>query len=69
MTFHWLSCDSLSLAELLPDKKKSFLPSARVVKYMLLPVENARYVSACLQVMMEEWWGMRDFPFGSVTPF
>ena len=23
--FHWLSCDALSLAELLPGKKKSFL--------------------------------------------
>ena len=24
MAFHWLSCDSLSLVELLPSKKKAF---------------------------------------------
>ena len=63
--FHWLNCDRVSLAELLLGKKKIFLPSG-MVEYGLLPVENAWYISTCLQVMTDEWWGMRNTPFDSI---
>ena len=33
VVFHWLSCDSLSLAGLLPDKEKN-LPSTGVAKLL-----------------------------------
>ena len=47
VAFHWPSCDSLSLAELLPGKEKIFLPPAGGGKVVSLPARDARYTSFC----------------------
>ena len=47
VAFHWLSCDSLSLAELLPGKEKFFLPPTGSSKIVSLPTEDSRCVSSC----------------------
>ena len=71
MAFHWLSCDSFSLAGLLPGQKKIF-PPAGVVKYYIefflagmqgipLPVEFAKDCKKCYVV--------RAPPTGLPTPF
>lgn len=46
--FLWLSCDSLSLVELLPGEGKTFLPPAGGGKVVSLPAANARYGSSRL---------------------
>ena len=38
IAFHWLSCDSLSLATQLPGKEKIFLPPASLPASTSLPV-------------------------------
>lgn len=42
LVFHWPNCDCLSLAELLPDKEKIFLPPAGGCKVVSLPARGAR---------------------------
>ena len=41
VAFHWLSCDSLSLAEVSPNQEKSFL-LLLVVVVATLPARDAR---------------------------
>lgn len=42
MAFHWLNCDSFSLAGLCLGREKTFLPPAGIGRYGLLPVGNVK---------------------------
>ena len=46
VAFHWLSCDSLSLAGLLPGREKSFLPllGRKVVTFFLLEMPGTLFL-------------------------
>ena len=63
VAFHWLSCDSLSLAELLPGKENNFLPSAGSSKVVSFPVGDARYISSFWDLYWLRVVPAWEFPF------
>ena len=54
VAFHWLSCDNLSLAEMLPSKEKIFLPPDGSSKVVSFPAGDVRSspVGICIDI---EW--------------
>ena len=63
VNFHWLSCESLWLVELLPGKEKFFLPPAEGSKvcYFLLEMQGSSLlVGICI---VREWYLSERFTY------
>lgn len=53
VAFHWLSCDNLSLAEMLPSKEKIFLPPDGGSKVVSFPAGDVRSSSVRICIDIE----------------